>query len=271
MLYNLKILCDANCTSTTSNLPLSASSTLLTIQSFRHRRGRQTASRDVHRRLQDERYEGRDHDSQLVKNIHRSAGDPVAHSKRYRRRSAKKPCVPQRQPITITDRIIAEKSGKISPQVDPSNAQINGIKPTALQPYLVLDSGLGKDNEHTFKRDSRLAHTLENLDNPTEEKMDISAVSWNASGVIVAAGYAKFEHETTCSHKSVVCLWGIFKRNFKATRPETISVPVQLPIMVELRECFEFSPQKTISFCSWNLHRRGSSLRLLPKGRPTFG
>ena len=68
--------------------------------------------------------------------------------------------------------------------------------------------------------------------------MDISAISWNASGVIIGAGYAKFDHETTCSHKSMVCLWGIFKRNFKSTKPEVIPVPVLIKLMLELCECF---------------------------------
>jgi hypothetical protein len=45
----------------------------------------------------------------------------------------------------------------------------------------------------------------------------------------VGAGYSRFDHDTTCSHKAVVCLWGIFKRNFKPTRPETIAVPVLPP------------------------------------------
>lgn len=59
-----------------------------------------------------------------------------------------------------------------------------------------------------------------------EEKMEVSTVSWNASGVVIGAGYARASHEATCSHKSSVCLWGIFKRNFKPTKPETISIPV---------------------------------------------
>lgn len=58
--------------------------------------------------------------------------------------------------------------------------------------------------------------------------MEISAVSWNASGVVIGAGDAQAFHEATCSHKSSVCLWGIFKRNFKPTKPETISIPVRL-------------------------------------------
>ena len=56
--------------------------------------------------------------------------------------------------------------------------------------------------------------------------MDISDVSWNATGVIVAASYAKNVHEGTCSHKSMICLWGLFKRNFKPTRPDVIMTPV---------------------------------------------
>jgi len=42
----------------------------------------------------------------------------------------------------------------------------------------------------------------------------------------MAAGYARFDHDTTCSHKSMVCLWGIYKRNFKPNKPEIIQVPV---------------------------------------------
>ena len=58
--------------------------------------------------------------------------------------------------------------------------------------------------------------------------MEISDVSWNATGVIVAASYSKRDHEGTCAHKSMICLWGIYKRNFKPTRPETITTPVSI-------------------------------------------
>ena len=61
--------------------------------------------------------------------------------------------------------------------------------------------------------------------------MEVSTLSWNASGVVIAAGYAKASHEATCSHKSSVCLWGIFKRNFKPTKPETISIPVKFNLL----------------------------------------
>ncbi len=58
--------------------------------------------------------------------------------------------------------------------------------------------------------------------------MEISTVNWNASGVVIGAGYARAFHESTCSHKSSVCLWGIFKRNFKPTKPDSISIPVKI-------------------------------------------
>jgi WD repeat-containing protein 34 len=47
----------------------------------------------------------------------------------------------------------------------------------------------------------------------------VSDISWNSTGVIVAAGYSACDHDSTCSHKSMICYWGIFKRNFKPTKP----------------------------------------------------
>jgi hypothetical protein len=58
--------------------------------------------------------------------------------------------------------------------------------------------------------------------------LEISDVSWNATGVVVAAAYSKPDHEGTCSHKSMVCLWALLKRNFKPTRPDVIITPVKV-------------------------------------------
>lgn len=68
----------------------------------------------------------------------------------------------------------------------------------------------------------------------SEEKLEISDVAWNSTGVVVAAGYCKSDHEGTCSHKSMICLWALFKRNFRPTKPDIIITPVKPNFMLEL-------------------------------------
>ena len=92
-------------------------------------------------------------------------------------------------------------------------------------------SGYGKEEDSIFFNwESRLTATLENIDFASEEKLEISDVSWNATGVIVGASYSKPDHEGTCSHKGMICLWALFKRNFKSTRPQVINTPVKVSL-----------------------------------------
>ena len=82
-----------------------------------------------------------------------------------------------------------------------------------------------------------MTYTLENLDNFNQEGLVVSDVAWNSTGVMVAAAYAKPNHDTSCSHKSVLCLWGMFKRNFKPTKPEIIYTNVNLHLIQNCISC----------------------------------
>lgn len=69
----------------------------------------------------------------------------------------------------------------------------------------------------------------------SEGQLEITALSWNCSGLILAAAYGRFEHNGTSNEKSFVCAWNLSKRNFQQDRPSiVIETEVILPFSLKL-------------------------------------
>ena len=61
-----------------------------------------------------------------------------------------------------------------------------------------------------------------------EKGLDITDISWNCSGFILAAAYGKFEPEGCFLDKSYVCAWNLSKRDFK---PDTPSIKLETSVL----------------------------------------
>ncbi|XP_068709025.1 cytoplasmic dynein 2 intermediate chain 2-like [Montipora foliosa] len=67
-------------------------------------------------------------------------------------------------------------------------------------------------------------HTLINAD-LVEEELQVTGLSWNSTGSVVAASYGRFDHENWCTHKSALCTWNIDRRTVDQNKPDaTIDV-----------------------------------------------
>ncbi|XP_015765490.1 PREDICTED: WD repeat-containing protein 34-like [Acropora digitifera] len=62
-------------------------------------------------------------------------------------------------------------------------------------------------------------YTLTNAD-LLEEELQVTGLSWNSTGSVVAASYGRFDHEDWCTHKSALCTWNIDRRNIDPNKPD---------------------------------------------------
>jgi len=89
--------------------------------------------------------------------------------------------------------------------------------------------------------DNHCLYTLFNKENALyerENQLEITDVSWNSTGLILAASFGKFEHEGMCYDRSFLYAWNLQKRGFKADEP-MFSIETSACIM-----CIEFHPTR---------------------------
>ncbi|KAK3094883.1 hypothetical protein FSP39_007461 [Pinctada imbricata] len=63
------------------------------------------------------------------------------------------------------------------------------------------------------------AHRLTNTELNSE--FQITSLSWNSTGAVIAAAYGRYDHEDWCTHKSSLCTWNLDKRNMNENKPDT--------------------------------------------------
>ncbi|ESO90367.1 hypothetical protein LOTGIDRAFT_233855 [Lottia gigantea] len=68
------------------------------------------------------------------------------------------------------------------------------------------------------------------------QELQITGVSWNSSGSVLAATYGRYDHEDWCTHKSGLCTWSLDRRNMQADKPQTV---IDSPSCLM---CVEFHP-----------------------------
>ena len=57
-------------------------------------------------------------------------------------------------------------------------------------------------------------------------QLQVTGLSWNSTGAVIAASYGRFDHEDWCTHRSCVCTWNLDRRGLNAEKPNvTIDVP----------------------------------------------
>lgn len=69
-----------------------------------------------------------------------------------------------------------------------------------------------------------------------EEKLQITGLSWNSTGAVVAAGYGRYDHEDWCTHKTALCTWNLERRKVDENKPDTV---LELPCCLM---CVAFHP-----------------------------
>ncbi|GAB1608181.1 hypothetical protein Ahia01_001102300 [Argonauta hians] len=72
-------------------------------------------------------------------------------------------------------------------------------KTQAFQGYQVSwqEESCSVDKMHTFTH------------GPFEDQLQVTGLSWNCSGSVIAASYGRFDHDSWCTHKSGLCTWNI--------------------------------------------------------------
>lgn len=78
-------------------------------------------------------------------------------------------------------------------------------------------------------------HTLANAD-LIEEELQVTGLSWNSTGSVVAVSYGRFDHEDWCTHKSALSTWNIDRRAIDPNKPDA-SIDLSSCLM-----CITFHP-----------------------------
>ncbi|XP_077162587.1 cytoplasmic dynein 2 intermediate chain 2 isoform X1 [Paroedura picta] len=71
-----------------------------------------------------------------------------------------------------------------------------------------------------------------------EQKLQVTSVSWNATGAVVACSYGRMEDGDWSTEKSYVCTWNLDRRGLNPNRPDLV---VEIPSSVM---CLAFHPQQ---------------------------
>lgn len=79
-------------------------------------------------------------------------------------------------------------------------------------------------------------HTLMNVV-LAEEELQVTGLSWNSTGSVIAASYGRFDHEHWCTHKSALCTWNIDRRSIDPNKPDA-SIDLSSCLM-----CITFHPK----------------------------
>ncbi|XP_013407902.1 WD repeat-containing protein 34 [Lingula anatina] len=79
-------------------------------------------------------------------------------------------------------------------------------------------------------------HTLSH--SALNEELQVTGLSWNSTGSVLAAAFGKFDHEDWCTHKSALCSWNLDRRNINSTKPD---ISVDLPSCLM---CIAFHPKQ---------------------------
>ncbi|XP_048368177.1 cytoplasmic dynein 2 intermediate chain 2 [Sphaerodactylus townsendi] len=71
-----------------------------------------------------------------------------------------------------------------------------------------------------------------------EQKLQVTSVSWNATGAVIACSYGRMEDGNWSTEKSYVCTWNLDRRGLNPNRPDLV---VEIPSSVM---CLAFHPQQ---------------------------
>lgn len=55
-----------------------------------------------------------------------------------------------------------------------------------------------------------------------KEELQVTGLSWNSSGSVIAVSYGRFDHDNWCTHKSALCTWNINSRTLDRNKASTV-------------------------------------------------
>lgn len=80
-------------------------------------------------------------------------------------------------------------------------------------------------------------HTLSHAE--IADQLQVTGVSWNCTGSVIAVSYGRFDHEDWCTHKSVLCTWNLDRRKIDATKAD---IAIDLPSCLMCVACHPSQP-----------------------------
>ncbi|KAL5022607.1 hypothetical protein ScPMuIL_001762 [Solemya velum] len=104
-------------------------------------------------------------------------------------------------------------------------------------------------------------HTLCNEE--FDEQLQITGLSWNSTGAVIAASYGRFDHKDWCTHRSALCTWNLDRQNINDKKPNT-TMDSSSCLM-----CIQFHPKNPAWVAAgnfngevlvWNLNREDDML-----------
>ncbi|XP_076461827.1 cytoplasmic dynein 2 intermediate chain 2-like [Babylonia areolata] len=78
-------------------------------------------------------------------------------------------------------------------------------------------------------------HTLTHSELSGE--LQVTGLSWNATGSTMAVSYGRYDHEDWCTHRAAVATWNLDRRSVKEDKPDTV-IDSACCVM-----CLEFHPE----------------------------
>ncbi|XP_015768459.1 PREDICTED: WD repeat-containing protein 34-like, partial [Acropora digitifera] len=108
-------------------------------------------------------------------------------------------------------------------------------------------------------------YTLTNAD-LLEEELQVTGLSWNSTGSVVAASYGRFDHEDWCTHKSALCTWNIDRRAIDPNKPD---VTIDLAVLWTMDPSSKASKYQVISISGdgkvlvWQMSSGSRDLKLV--------
>ncbi|KAK2156882.1 hypothetical protein NP493_1930g00018 [Ridgeia piscesae] len=53
-------------------------------------------------------------------------------------------------------------------------------------------------------------------------ELQVTGLSWNCTGAVIAVAYGRLDHENWCTHKSALCTWNIDRSSLNSSKPDTV-------------------------------------------------
>lgn len=93
------------------------------------------------------------------------------------------------------------------------------------------DVNLGEENKTVTNKHTLFYPELVN-------NLEVTGLSWNSTGSVIAASYGRYDHEDWCTHKSALCTWNLDRRTLEVNKPDTV-LDLSCCLM-----CIAYHPQK---------------------------
>jgi len=121
-----------------------------------------------------------------------------------------------------------ESSERISPRFIEDNSK--ALSNFLLRVYPDICEQL-KENEKSHAFDGYDVNWEDEIDTITcpytlshkaavQEELEVTSVTWNCRGSVIAAAYGRHDHESWCTHKSVLCTWNIEMKQLDTSKAD---------------------------------------------------